>query len=803
MTPAGRALLTALCLLPAAARADTTLTVDPPTLRLQGPSARYSLLVTEKRADGAIVDRTHDARYRSLNPNTARVGPSGVVQGLADGSTEVVVEFGGQTLRVMVTVEGSATVRPLHFESDIEPLLSRHGCNSSGCHGKAEGQNGFKLSVFGSDPAADHAALVKEGRGRRLFPAAPAQSLLLRKMSGEAAHGGGVRMRRGSDDYETIRAWVAAGALFGGDPNAEVKSVRVEPRQRTLTPHGQQQLRVVARFADGREADVSAHAKYQSNNDSLASVDADGLVTAGDVPGEAAVMVAYRNAVDVFRVAVPRPGPAVRVPDAGSHFIDKLVFAKLRTLNVAPSNLCDDAEYLRRVFLDVIGVLPTPAEARAFLADRRADKRSRLVDELLERPEYADYWALQWADLLRVDRQALGRKRSYAYYQWLRQNLSHNRPYDEWVRELVTAEGLLNESAPASFYKAVPKPGEAAGTLAQVFLGVRIACAECHHHPYDRWDQADYHGMLAYFSGVAVRPGPRGEALAADGVAKVRHPRSGADVLAHALGEKAPAALEPGDRRAELATWLTKPDNPYFARNLANRLWAHFLGRGLVEPVDDVRATNPPSNPELLDALAKHLVKNKYNVKALIRAITSSRTYQLSSQPNETNEKDELNYSRAALKRVPAEVLLDMVCQTTGVAERFGGEAAGTRAVQLWDSKASHYFLKTFGRPERLSACACERNAGPSVAQVLHLLNAPEIHAKLTHEGGSVARLVKKLPKDEELVEELYLTFYSRPPTEEERKEAVAYLKKGKNRREAAEDLAWGLLNSLEFVFNH
>ncbi|HZY88906.1 MAG TPA: DUF1549 and DUF1553 domain-containing protein [Gemmataceae bacterium] len=790
----------------AAAGADFThVTVDPPAVRLSGPTAGWSLLVQGRGPDGRLVDLTGEARFRALDGKIAHVTPAGVVRPVADGRTAVAVTAAGQTLNVPVTVEAAAAPRLFHFENDIVPILSRFGCNSSGCHGKAEGQNGFKLSVFGFDPAADYAALTMESRGRRVFPAAPEESLLLRKMSGRMAHGGGARVPAGSRDYETVRAWVAAGTPFGPADAPHVVSVRVEPRERVLAPRGRQQLRVVARWSDGREADVTGHAKFQSNNESLAAVDAAGVVRAGDAPGEPAVMAAYLNAVDVFRAVMPRArriDPWPELPE--NNFIDRLVYRKLRKLNVLPSGPADDAEYLRRVYLDVIGTLPTAAESRRFLLDRRPDRRARLVDELLLRPEFADYWALRWSDLLRVDRAALGPKRAYAYYKWVRDGIAADVPFDRFARAVVTAEGPLAEVGPANFYKAVPQPGQAAGTLAQVFLGVRIACAECHHHPFDRWAQADYYGMTAFFTGVRVQ-GPAGaEVLSADAVAKAKNPRSGAEVLAHALGEPAPAALGAGDRRPALAEWLTRPDNPYFARNLANRVWAHFLGRGLVEPVDDVRATNPPSNPELLDALARYSVENHYDVKALVRLITASRIYQLSSKPNATNERDEQNYSRAAFKRIGAEVLLDMVSQTTGVAERFGGAPPGTRAIQLWDSKTRHYFLKVFGRPERVSACECERNHEPSVAQVLHLMNAPEVHAKLSHAGGTVARLVKRGPEDGPLVEEMYLTFYSRFPSEEERKVALGYLREHRaERRQAAEDLAWGLLNSLEFVFNH
>jgi hypothetical protein len=809
MTAAGRILL-AVCLLVlaptlAAAVEFVAVTVDPAAVRLDGPTARFSLLITGRTAEDRLVDRTHAARYQSLDPRIARVTSTGVIHAVADGTTTVKVQAERRTLTVAVTVQGAATPRRFNFENDIEPLLSRFSCNSSGCHGKAEGQNGFKLSVFAFDPPTDFAALTKESRGRRVFPAAPEQSLFLRKMTGQMPHGGGTRIAAGSREYETIRAWIAAGVPFGSADDPTVQAIRVEPRQRVLAPRGLQQLRVLAQYSDGREVDVTAYAKFQSNNDGVASVQPSGVVVAGEAPGEAAIMAGFMNAVDIFRVVVPRAERIDPYPDVPeNNFIDRLVFRKLRTLNILPSELADDAEYLRRVYLDVIGTLPTPAEARRFLNDKRPDRRARLVEALLRRPEFADFWALQWADLLRVDRAALGPKRAYAYYKWIHDSLADNRPFDEFARAVVTAEGPLREVAPANFYKVVGKPGQAASTLAQVFLGTRIACAECHHHPFDRWSQDDYYGMTAFFTGVGIKNNGGQEVLAADGMAKARNPRSGADILAHPLGEKMPAKFSPGDRRRQLADWLTNPRNPWFARNLANRVWSHFLGRGLIEPVDDVRATNPPSNPELLDALAEHVVRTKYDLHSLIRVITASRVYQLSSKPNATNERDEQNYSRARFKRIGAEVLLDMVSQTTGVAERFAAAPPGTRALQLWDSKVPHYFLKVFGRPQRVSACECERNHEPSVAQVLHLLNAPEIHAKLSHEGGYVAKLVEHQPADGPLVEELYLTFFSRLPREKERQAMLAYLQEHKaKRREAVEDLAWSMINSLEFIFDH
>lgn len=779
----------------------TELIVDAP-LVLRGPGAVHTLLVTGKTPGGDLVDLTHDAKYQSSQPTVAKVSSQGIIRGRADGKAEITIEAAGKTAKVQVEVKGSQEQRTYHFENDIEPIFARYGCNSSGCHGYSQGQNGFKLSVFGFDPQADYNALVKESRGRRVMPAAPDSSLLLTKPSGRVPHGGGIRLQAGSDEYELLRGWIAAGMPFGAADAPRVVSVRVEPKERVLRMKGHQQMRVVARYSDGREFDVTAHARYQVNQEPLASVSAEGLVSVLDTPGEVAVMASYANCVDVFRAIVPRAEVIASYPAFPEHnFIDGHVVRKLKKLNIAPSDLCDDSTYLRRVYLDVIGTLPTAEESRRFLANKRDNKRELLVDELLERPEFADYWALKWSDTLRVDRQALGHKKAYAYYRWIRDSMAKNKPFDQFTRELLTAEGPLEETGPASFYKVVPKPGDAANTIAQALLGVRIACAECHHHPWDRWSQTDYFGMQAFFTPVSLKPSARGESVQVGGDPVTKHPRTGETIYPFALATKMPDKAPAGDRRVVLAAWMTSPQNPWFARNLANRVWAHMLGRGLVEPIDDMRDTNPPSNPELLDALAKHVVDTKFDVKQLIRAIAKSRTYQLSSKPNASNDKDEMNYSRSLFRRIEAEVMLDMVSQTLGVPEKFGGAPPGTRAIQLWDSKVTHYFLKLYGRPQRATACECERITEPSVAQVLHLLNSPEIHAKMTHERGNVAKWVRE-KKDAELVDELYLTFYSRLPDDTERKTASAFLQaNAANRRQATEDLAWTLMNTLEFVF--
>ena len=688
-----------------------------------------------------------------------------------------------------------------HFENDILPILSRHGCNSSGCHGKAEGQGGFKLSVFAFDPPADYAGLVKEARGRRVNASAPEESLFLRKASGATPHGGGTRLKPETKDYSTVKNWIAAGMPVG-DPDApKLLSIRVEPAERVMGTKANQNLKVLATFSDNREIDVTEHARFQVNHEGLASVSATGVVSTAETPGEVAVMAAYRGEVGLFRAIIPRPGAretSTELPEF--NFIDKLVGRKLTKLNIRSSGVCDDAEFLRRVTLDLCGSLPTADEVRSFLADSATDKRAKRVEELLKRGDFADLMAKRWADVLRVDRQALGHESAYAYHRWIRDAFAKNKPFDEFARELLTAEGPLKESPAGNFFKVVTKPGERASTLSQVFLGVRIACAECHHHPADRWMQTDYSGMVAFFTPTALQS----EAVVNSGDPVTKHPRTGESVFAYALGTAMPKTNPTGDRRLVLAEWMTGAKNPYFARNFVNRVWASLLGRGLVEPVDDVRATNPPSNPELLDALAKFAIDKKYDVREVVRIICASRAYQTSSEPNATNAKDELNFSRALFKRPDAEVLLDMISQVTGVAEKYPGMPAGTRAIQLWDSKAKHEFLRLFGRPARATACECERNTEPSTGQVLNLLNSPELQTKLAHDTGTIAKLVRTQSDNAKVVEDLYLRLYARFPTMTERDTGVGYLsKKPNDRQKATEDLAWAMLNSLEFLFNH
>jgi hypothetical protein len=788
------------------AKEPSVVSISPTEVRLQGPKARYQLLVRKSEDANRQVDVTRAAEYRSLTPEICTVSDRGIVSAEHNGRGEIEITLEGETHRIAVSVDKTDVPRKFNFERDIMPIFSRYGCNSAGCHGKAEGQNGFKLSVFGFDPAADHSTLLQESRGRRLSLSRPAQSLLLTKASGGVPHGGGIRIKRDSVEYEIVRDWIRAGAPFGEADDPQVVSIQISPGERRMLFGEQQQLRVVAEYSDGQQIDVTPLAKFQSNNDGLASVDEFGLVTVGKTPGDVAVMAEFMGRVDLLRVLIPQPESldGLRAPPA-RNFIDELVDAKLERLNMVPSELCSDADFLRRVSLDITGTLPTAGEARRFLDSPSENKRQELVDELLRRPAYADFQALKWADLLRVDRNALGHRGAYNYYRWIRDSFAENKSLDQFARELLTAKGPLTEQPAGHLYRAVSKPGDVASTLSQVLLGVRIECAQCHHHPFDRWSQTDYAGMQAFFVQKQFKSISAGDILyISDKPAQTQHPRSGETVFAFPLGETQPAEAPTTDSREVLADWMTAPDNPWFARNVANRTWAQFLGRGLVEPVDDVRLTNPPSNPELLDALADYLVQHDFDLHELIRAITNSRTYQLSSKTNRTNLADEQNYSRALLRPLQAEVLLDAISDVTGVPEKFDGVAEGYRAIQLWDSHVPHDFLKSFGRPTRATACECERVSEPTISQVLKMMNSPHLQAKLSHSAGRVAQWEQSIAKTDEMIDELYLTCFSRFPTDDERKALQTFFEQHASRRQRAiEDAVWSLMNTTEFLFNH
>ena len=775
----------------------------PQAIELTQPEATQQVVVL-RAVEGRERDVTREANLRVENPQVATVDREGLVQPVADGTTRLIIQADGAEMAVPIAVKGLTQPAPLSFEHDIEPILTKGRCNSGGCHGKAEGQNGFKLSLLGFDAEFDHDALTREARNRRLNTTDPARSLVVRKGAAEVPHGGGRKLEKESPQYRRLVRWIASGAPLQVDGERPVVQIEVDPPELTLTPGESRQLRVTAIDARGGRKCVTIESDFLSNAGHVVEADPRGVVRASDIPGEAAILVRYQGLVSVCRVALPRPNPQFQRP-AEKGFIDTLVWNKLQRLGIQPSPLADDASFLRRVTLDVIGTLPTGAEARAFLQDPDPNKRAKWIDSLLQRPEYADYWAMKWTDLLRADKTRITPQGTVGLSRWLHRQFAENRPYDQLVRDVLLVQGPVQSESPAGFYKALEKPEVAARSFSQLFLGVRIECAQCHHHPSEKWSQDDYAGLVGFFTGVSVKPLPEGtEAVVSRGGADAPHPRTGQPVAARPLGAPALDLKRATDRRRALADWTTAPDNAFLARAIANRLWAHYFGRGLVEPIDDLRATNPATNEPLLDALAQHLRDVKYDLKAFTKTLLNSTVYQLSSETNDTNATDRQHFSHAVPKALPAEVLLDAVSQTTGIAEKFNGWPEGIRAIQVWDNRMPSYFFRIFGRPVRATVCECERSNEPSISQALHLMNSPEIQEKLTHRKGQARRLALGQLPPEQVAAELYLATLSRLPTETERpliEETFAV--HGSDRQAAVEDLLWALLNTKEFLYNH
>jgi hypothetical protein len=699
----------------------------------------------------------------------------------------------------------------LSFELDVMPVLTAASCNSGGCHGKSRGQNGFQLSLLGFDADADYAAIVEHDRGRRVFPSAPESSLLLQKASARLPHGGGLRLKPGSTNYETLRRWIAEGMPRALPADAQLVRIVVGPAERPLKPQSQVQLTVRATYTDGSQRDVTGLCAYQSSETPVAAVDASGLITAGKLPGEATIMARYMGQIATWNAGIPWTGNVHAAVYAGlprQNFIDELVWKKLQQLGITPSARASDSTFLRRAYLDAIGRLPRPDEARAFLADQRSDKRARLVDALLERPEYADYWANKWADLLRPNPYRVGIKATLNYDAWIRDAFRRNQPYDQFVRELITARGSTWTNGAAVLFRDRRTPEEITTLVSQLFLGVRLECAKCHHHPFEVWGQDDFYSLAAFFSrnaykgqGISAPISGGEEVIYVAERGAVLHPLTGKKVEPKPLFGKArePAADE--DPRRVLAEWVTADDNPYFAEVAVNRVWAELLGRGLVDPVDDLRATNPPSNRPLLLALAADFRRQHYDLKALVRTIMTSYVYGLSSLHNGHNISDTRNYSRHYRQRLRAEVLLDAVSDITGVPEQFNAMPAGSRAVELWTHRIGSLFLDAFGRPDPNQDPPYERTGETTMVQALHLMNAPQLHQKVTSDKGRAATLAASKLSPREIVEELYLLAYSRLPTAAEAAATTALYSDEANRRQTTEDLLWALLNTPEFVF--
>lgn len=789
---------------PNIAAADGSLRVWPERIEFADAFARRQLLVSRGGRDV-----TRDASYHITPPEVARVSPRGFIEPLADGHATLTVTAGGQSCDIPLDVHGLAQVRAVDFATEIVPLLSRFGCNAGGCHGKARGQNGFKLSLFGFDTAFDYEAIVTEARGRRIFAAVPEKSLFLAKATGQIPHGGGQRIAVGSEPYRLIMAWIQAGAPASAPDTPRVNGLEIVPRERTLVPGEEQQLAVLAHYTDGSSRDVTGAAEFSSNFDLVATVNEGGLARAQELTGEATIMARYMGQVAVFRALRPQGAELASLNGFQPRGrIDELAAAKWKKLGIEPSPACDDDTFLRRVTIDLSGRLPTVDEARAFLADPAGDRREKLVDRLLETSDHAAYFANKWGSILRNSSLAGSEKAAYAFHGWLQQMIAENRPYDEFVRGIVAASGEWQDSPAINWYwqSRDDQLHQVTSDTAQVFLGLRLQCAKCHHHPYERWGQDDYFGLAGFFTRVGRKsfgepppyfssPSPTMEAL---------NPTTGKPAVPKYLDGELAVFSPEDDPRHGLVDWMARPENPFFAKALVNRLWGHFLGRGLVDQIDDLRETNPPSNPELLDDLAKDFVEHHFDVRRVIRRIVNSQTYQLTADPQAGNRQDQQNFARFYARRLTAEVAHDAVNQACGTTTQFNNMGSQSRAIDLPHERFGSYFLDAFDRPKRVSGCECERSTSATLAQVLLLSNSDEIENKLMNGEGRVQRLIKAETPTPAAVEELYLAAFSRFPTETERTQAIEYVdRKSPNRDSGLQDLLWALVNSREFLFNH
>jgi len=719
------------------------------------------------------------------------------------------------------SIQATAADKPVSFVNEIVPILTKAGCNMGTCHARAGGgQNGFQLSLLGFEPQEDYESIVIEARGRRLFPAAPEKSLLLRKAAGIIPHGGGVRLKADSEHYATLRQWIAQGASRSTAQEPTLTSVEVQPQSGRVPMKGEQQLKAIANYSDGSVRDVTQLALYEANDAAMATVDESGHVTIRDIPGKVAVMVRYQSEIAVYTAAVPLGAAVTHLPEA-KNFVDEYVFANLKALGIPPAKICDDSTYLRRVSLDIAGRLPTGKETDAFLKETDPNKRDLLVERLLRSPEYADYFAGKWAPLLKNRRDAKSDiTANFAFHAWIRDSLLANVGYDQMVKELLAATGTIIANPPVAWYKRVKDPKAQLEDIAQLFLGVRMQCAQCHHHPFEKWSQDDYYSLAAFFSQIGRKPtGTRGEDLIFHkrGIARAKNVKTGEMLKPVALGDPVGQIKPDEDPRLRLANWMSSKDNPFFAKALVNRYWKHFFKRALIEPEDDIRDTNPPTNPELLAALEKHFIESGYDLKNLIRIITQSHTYQLSAQPNEYNLVDRQNYSRFYPRRLQAEVLLDSVDFMTGATTRFANLPPGTRAIALPDNSynTASAFLKVFGRPNNASVCECERVQSSSLSQSLHLINSNEMKTKLATRNGRADKLAQDKRPLEERITELYLAAYARKPKPAELETAVKYLSEPvlddngkpindiKTTKRNYQDLIWALINTKEFLFNH
>ena len=774
---------------------------------IAGRDGVQQLVVTSRGDDGREVDVTREVAYSAEPSGIVNVDSTGLVSPISEGDVVVrATNASGATAETPIRVTHIVNDLPINFSNEVVPLFTKHGCNGGGCHGKSSGQNGFRLSLLGFEPREDFEFLTKEGRGRRLFPAAPERSLLLLKGTAVLPHGGGARLELDSAPYRVLHRWISQGMPFGSEADPVAESIEVFPKTRVMQPGDRQQLVVIAHYSDGSTRDVTRMTQLNSNDAEMAEVNPSGLVSTHEQTGTVAVMCIFQGHVDVFRATLPLGQVIANLPPV-SNYVDNLVFDQLTRLGLPPSELCDDATFLRRTTIGIAGRVPSLEEARAFAADSSTNKRQTLVNRLLDSTDYADNFATKWSAILRNKRSKDDDKTAtFAFYNWIRDSLYENLPYDQFVRDIVTATGDVSVHAPVAWYRELKDPSAMVEDTAQLFLGMRIQCAKCHHHPFEKWSQRDYHSFSAFYSRLGRKASDvagQEQIFHQQGAPSMKNPKTGEDLVPAGLDAN-PQPISPlDDPRDALAEWMTKRDNPFFAKALVNRYWKHFFGRGLIDPEDDMRVTNPASNPELLNALAQDFTDHGFDLKYLVRTICTSSTYQLSAEPNEFNKNDKQNYSRFYPRRLDAEILLDAIDQVTAQPTQFAGVPNGTRAVQLPDNGFNSYFLTVFGRPESSSACECERSTDASLAQSLHLLNSKDILSKVAADSGSAAKMAGDQRTMEERIHELYLLAFSRQADAEELSIARTYIDSKENKREAFEDMVWALVNTKEFLFNH
>jgi hypothetical protein len=807
---------------PCATAAD--LRVYPPQVALTGGHASQRLLVVLSDNDEAVGDRTAQAKLTSSNPAVAMVGADATVRAVGDGEASITVTAEGKQTKVPVKVTNTKEPAADPFRNEVIPMLTRIGCNSGACHGALAGKGGLKLSLRGYNPESDHFVLTRQARGRRVDLQEPARSLVLRKPTLAQSHGGGQKLEVGSLDYQVLADWIAAGAPGPKADGPRVERIEVFPPAAVLKPNDSLQVVVRAWYTDGSARDVTSWAKFNSSEELVAAVDTEGRVKVSG-HGEAAVTVWYSNFVAANRITSPLPNVVdarVFADAPRNNYIDDLVLRKLKKLNLPPSPPCTDAEFIRRAYLDAAGILPTVDEVSSFVHNNDPEKRAKLIDTLLERPEFVDYWAYKWSDLLLITTRRLPQPAVWSFYQYVRHGVATNKPWDRFAREILSVNGGSLHNGEANYFVLHKDISDLTEATAVTFLGTSITCARCHNHPLEKWTQDQYWSMANLFGRVSLKNGDRGGDVVVQSQpsGEVPHLRRGVPMLPTPLDGKPLPFDSPIDRRAHLAAWLTSADNPYFAKALVNRVWRNFMGRGIVEAEDDLRQTNPPTNPELFDALAKDFVVHKYDVKHMVRTIMNSAAYQRSSRPVQGNEGDDRFYSRYLIRRLSAEVLLDAYSQVTGVPtpftqigtgtggqQNYGGYPLGTRALQLPDSLVVSPFLDAFGRPERAATCSCERQQDSSVGQALHVNNGKTLNDKIRAKTSRVEAWLKENVSDDEAVKRVFLMALCREPTPAEMMKFKGFLAEGTadretGRRGALEDLFWAVLASKEFAFN-